>query len=222
MLVFDHGPLGYLSIAAHGHADALSIWVHRDGIPLIVDSGTYAYGADPEARNYFRGTTAHNTLTMSGQNSSQISGPFNWSRHARCTVNSVDPKKFEISAEHDGFVGTNHRRKIMMLDDGFIVEDSLHNPVAPAPVDVRFLLAPEHDVKLSKGSAIVLSRNREIMRVSCQGPLAWAGETKGNLDRNGWYSPCMGVRIAAVQLHLSGTLSSTDVQITRFVFPPKV
>ena len=27
VLTFDHGPTGYLSIAAHGHADTLSIWL---------------------------------------------------------------------------------------------------------------------------------------------------------------------------------------------------
>ena len=41
LLVMDHGPLGYLSIAAHGHADALSVWLHIDGQPIIVDAGTY-------------------------------------------------------------------------------------------------------------------------------------------------------------------------------------
>ena len=27
VFVFDHGPIGYLSIAAHGHADSLAIWL---------------------------------------------------------------------------------------------------------------------------------------------------------------------------------------------------
>src|SRR3546814_9740957 len=43
LLVLDHGPLGYLSIAAHGHADALAIWLHLAGCPVIVDAGTYLY-----------------------------------------------------------------------------------------------------------------------------------------------------------------------------------
>ncbi|MGB6122684.1 MAG: heparinase II/III family protein, partial [Bacteroidota bacterium] len=42
-LVFDSGPLGYLSLAAHGHADALSIVLNYDGRPFLVDPGTYAY-----------------------------------------------------------------------------------------------------------------------------------------------------------------------------------
>ena len=45
MIMMDHGPLGYLSIAAHGHADALAIWWHIDGQPVLVDAGTYLYHA---------------------------------------------------------------------------------------------------------------------------------------------------------------------------------
>ena len=36
-LTFDHGPLGYLAIAAHGHADALSLTMSIDGRPVLVD-----------------------------------------------------------------------------------------------------------------------------------------------------------------------------------------
>ena len=39
----DGGPHGFLSIAAHGHADALSIEVRHDGVDLFVDPGTYCY-----------------------------------------------------------------------------------------------------------------------------------------------------------------------------------
>jgi hypothetical protein len=40
VLTFDHGPIGYLSIAAHGHADTLSVWLSVGGQPVIVDAGT--------------------------------------------------------------------------------------------------------------------------------------------------------------------------------------
>ena len=43
MMVMDHGPLGHLSIAAHGHADALALWLHIDDQPVLVDAGTYLY-----------------------------------------------------------------------------------------------------------------------------------------------------------------------------------
>ncbi len=38
-LVFDHGPMGYGTLAAHGHADALSVWLSVDGAPVLIDAG---------------------------------------------------------------------------------------------------------------------------------------------------------------------------------------
>ena len=42
-LVADAGPLGYRSIAAHGHADALSFTLSVGGREFLIDPGTYAY-----------------------------------------------------------------------------------------------------------------------------------------------------------------------------------
>ena len=62
----DHGPHGYLSIAAHAHADALAIEVRVGGVDVLADPGTYCYGGDPTWRAYFRSTMAHNTLEVGG------------------------------------------------------------------------------------------------------------------------------------------------------------
>src|SRR5205085_8732813 len=58
-LVADAGPLGYRSIAAHGHADALSFTLSAGGREFLVDPGTYAYHTQARWRSYFRGTGAH-------------------------------------------------------------------------------------------------------------------------------------------------------------------
>ena len=77
-LVMDHGPLGYLSIAAHGHADALSVLLSIDGEPVLVDPGTYLYHSGGAWRDWFRSTRAHNTLTIADADQSVMSGAFNW------------------------------------------------------------------------------------------------------------------------------------------------
>ena len=46
-LLVDAGPLGYLSIAAHGHADALAFVLDIGDREILVDPGTYAYHTDP-------------------------------------------------------------------------------------------------------------------------------------------------------------------------------
>lgn len=78
----DAGGVGYLSIAAHGHADALAFTLAVGDEALLVDPGTFSYHYDPAARMYFRGTRAHNTITIDGEDQSQSGGLFLWTRKA--------------------------------------------------------------------------------------------------------------------------------------------
>jgi hypothetical protein len=81
-VVFDVGPLGYLGIAAHGHADALSVQLSAGGQPLLVDPGTFAYHGPIEWREHFRSTAAHNTVEIGGRSQSVSGGRFMWVGHA--------------------------------------------------------------------------------------------------------------------------------------------
>ena len=46
LIGIDHAALGYLSICAHAHADALSFQVFYEGKPVLVDPGTSLYHID--------------------------------------------------------------------------------------------------------------------------------------------------------------------------------
>ncbi len=63
-LVFGCGPLGD---GGHGHYDALSVEAYGLGHPLVVDPGRYTYAeGEPNWRHWFKGTAAHNTVTVDG------------------------------------------------------------------------------------------------------------------------------------------------------------
>lgn len=117
-LVADAGPLGYLSIAAHGHADALSFTLSVGGQPVLIDPGTYSYHAPPPWRDYFRGTSAHNTLRVDRQDQSVPAGKFLWLHHARarCDRWESTPERDRWEAAHDGYHRLDdpvtHRRSI--------------------------------------------------------------------------------------------------------------
>ena len=66
----DGGPHGYLSIAAHAHADALSVEVRYAGVDILADPGTYCYHGERAWRSYFRSTIAHNTAELGGRSQS--------------------------------------------------------------------------------------------------------------------------------------------------------
>ena len=57
VVVFDCGPLGYLSTAAHGHADALSFTLSAYGLEFLIDPGHCLLFVDDMWRDYFRGTS---------------------------------------------------------------------------------------------------------------------------------------------------------------------
>jgi hypothetical protein len=115
-LHFDAAPLGFLSIAAHGHADALSFILHVDGQPVFIDSGTYTYHTEAKWRNYFMGTLAHNTIRINKANQASIAGPTLWLDHFQSKVlASESNENFDkVKAQHNGYrkMGITHTREI--------------------------------------------------------------------------------------------------------------
>lgn len=104
-IVADAGPLGYQSIAAHGHADALAFTLSMAGHEFLVDPGTYAYHTERWWRDYFRGTAAHNTVRIDAENQSVIGGSFLWTQHARVSspLWRTDETGDRLFAAHDGY-----------------------------------------------------------------------------------------------------------------------
>lgn len=79
--VIDCGVHGVQS-CGHAHADALSFEFAAQGTTWLVDPGTFTYTGDAEMRDWFRSTTAHNTVTIDGEQQSITTGPFSWAHIA--------------------------------------------------------------------------------------------------------------------------------------------
>jgi hypothetical protein len=119
-VLFDCGELGFGSIAAHGHADALSITVRAFGTDVLVDPGTYDYFTHPQWRRYFRSTQAHNTIEVDEVDQSQQLGLFLWGAraNARCLEFRSDDTGVEVTGQHDGYRALSdpvvHRRQVRL------------------------------------------------------------------------------------------------------------
>ena len=119
----DAGPHGFLSIAAHAHADALSLEVRHDGTEILADPGTYCYQGEPDWRSYFRSTLGHNTVEIAHHDQSTSGGPTLWTRHARTHLIELEMDAAGQvslwSAEHDGYSSldppASHRRSVRLL-----------------------------------------------------------------------------------------------------------
>ena len=223
----DGGPHGYLSIAAHAHADALSVEVRYAGIDILADPGTYCYHGEPAWRSYFRSTIAHNTAELAGRSQSSESGPFMWARHAQAREIEIidDGDIARWTAEHDGYASldppTVHRRSVL-LDRASRSVDII-DEILGSSQDVRltFHFGPEVQVELD-GSCAALSWPRADTRgaawLQLPGVLRWSlhrGETDPIL---GWYSPGLGRRVPAFTLLGFGRWPSDAPLATRLEF----
>ena len=210
-MVMDHGQLGYLSIAAHGHADALSFTLSLDNEDIIVDPGTYLYHSGGAWRDWFRGTRAHNTITVGGTNQSVIAGPFNWSRKANCQLLDVQTgSNWLICATHDGYkkqFGVNHKRTISALADGIAIVDVLE-PALSSDLEIESVLqlAPGLNVENNGLQLVVKKGEHAVLKITYSHP----GDIKqiigGSETEGGWVSHAFGEKIEAVRLVWCGLM----------------
>jgi hypothetical protein len=212
-LTFDHGPLGYLSIAAHGHADALALTLSLDGEPVLVDPGTYLYGSGGAWRRWFRSTPAHNTLNLDGASQSVMSGPFNWSEKATARLDEAGAAPHPwLRASHDGY-----RRRF-----GRLVQRTLEIEAGRIAVTDQLLGGPPRAAELVFQLAPGLVATREEMSVTVQrGPEALlrldfpAGAlalvTGEDRPDGGWVAPRFGEKRAATRLSWRGPIGEGAV-----------
>lgn len=153
----DHAALGFGSIAAHGHADALSFQMLVDGISVFADPGTYIYHCWIKERDKFRKTINHNTLCLINskgeyKDQSQMLGAFMWGQRATCRL--IDYKIGDevdiLVAKHDGYKPITHRREFKWNKNQ--CELSIVDSVTQVtPYVVTFMLGADLSVKKQNG-----------------------------------------------------------------------
>jgi hypothetical protein len=222
-LTFDHGPLGYLSIAAHGHADALSLTLSLDGEPVLVDPGTYLYGSGGEWRRWFRSTPAHNTLNLEGVSQSTMSGAFNWSDKAaaRLEETGTEPNPW-LRATHDGYrrrFGRIAQRTVTIEAGKFAVTDQLLGG-PPLPAELVFQLAPGLTAMLAGNSVSVSRRGDILLRLDFPTDAITLATGEERVD-GGWVSPRFGEKLPATRLSWHGEIGEGAVTTWLTPLAPK-
>ncbi|MFE7314692.1 alginate lyase family protein [Streptomyces sp. NPDC057555] len=220
----DGGPHGFLSIAAHAHADALSVEVRHDGVDVLADPGTFCYHGQPEWRRYFRSTLGHNTLELDGGDQSGSGGPFLWTRHARSRVLVAHPSGASDEgvarwcAEHDGYQGSVHRRRVELASAQreLRVVDEVRGR-RRAAVRLAFHLGPAIAAELA-GNRAVLTWTRDGADRSAvldlPGQLRWRAHRGETAPPLGWYSAGFGRKEPATTLVGTGFADGAEGFIT--------
>ncbi len=137
--LLDVGPVGPDYLPGHAHADTLSCELSCFGQRVLVNSGTSVYGTGKE-RARQRGTAAHNTVCVAGEDSSEVWGGFRVARRARPVGLHIERQEngFFVSCAHDGYLRLpgrpqhcrqwHWRRGTVLIEDTVLVPS--HDAVA--------------------------------------------------------------------------------------------
>lgn len=137
----------------HAHADMLSFVLECNNRPVIVDAGISTYENSAE-RQFQRSTAAHNTVTVDGQNQSEVWGSFRVGRRAKLSLYTDLPEN--VVASHNGYKkgkGLTHIRSFYMYqDDSFCVTDKILGNHLEKPFLCQSYLHFDHalNIKLEK------------------------------------------------------------------------
>jgi hypothetical protein len=227
-IVADAGPLGYLSIAAHGHADALSFTLSIAGHEFLIDPGTFAYHTDQKWRDYFRGTGAHNTLRIDGKDQSVIGGNFLWTHHARTTCHNFELSgvRQRLVASHDGYhrlsAPATHRRTWTYLPDRrlLVIDDEVATGGAHT-IELHWHFGKDCEVELFADHVIVKCREA-VLALHWQKGLS-SSLTSANIDPPlGWISHRFDQKVPCNVLTLSQNIAGNWMGRTelRISLPP--
>ena len=197
LLIADVADIGPNYIPGHGHADVLSFELSLFGERLIVNSGisTYKPGDD---RNIQRGTLSHSTVSIDGENSSEVWGGFRVARRAKVfnLRTFQEDNKIEFSACHDGYKRLNgkiiHCRK-WNVSDGFLEVLDFITGNGKHLVSSVLPLHPNVVVSKVQNDSIDLKIKGKMVKISFKG--------KGSLlVKESYYHPEFGLSIRNKQL----------------------
>lgn len=192
----DAAPVGPDYLPGHAHADTLSFELSLGSQRVVVNGGVSVYGVGPD-RQYERSTTAHSTVEIDGENSSEVWAGFRVGRRARVTETSASAEgdRLLVRAAHDGYRWRPgrpiHRRTWSMSAGDLIIRDEIIGSARQAIA--RFHFAPGVTAEIGADGCsgdLVLPGGRRM---------AWRTSAPAQIAPDEW-RPRFGVRIPSSQL----------------------
>jgi hypothetical protein len=198
-LLIDAGPLG-AGNGGHGHADALSICLVRQGLHLLMDPGTFEYIGTSGERARLRGTAAHNTMQVDGCDQADSTGPFSWKNSPRIKVEQwITGQDFDLfQGSHDGYSRLAspviHRRWVFHKKGGFWLVWDVAEGRGPHQLDIVWHLGPT--LSSSSPEQHLFTGKRETLALLTAERRGWSR----SLRREEW-SPAYGHRESSSVVH---------------------
>jgi uncharacterized heparinase superfamily protein len=208
-LICDCAEVGPDYLPGHAHADTLSFELSLAGNRVLVNSGVSEYGNQAE-RQRQRGTAAHNTVIVNGQNSSETWDGFRVARRARALLRDARGNgTIIIEGCHDGYArlpGRNRHTRRWILDRHSLrIEDLISGEFQHA--EARLHLHPAVDVHISTPERVTLYSGGHHLAI-----LHFRGAASVEVARSTWHAGFgVSVENTVVTAGFKGASLSTDI-----------
>ncbi|EPN8916476.1 heparinase II/III family protein [Vibrio vulnificus] len=208
-VLFDHANVGPDYLPGHAHADTLSFELSIGKQRVFVNSGTSLYGVSAE-RLRQRQTAAHNTVSVTNLDSSQVWSGFRVAKRAYAKLHktSREGQKVEIVASHDGYMKqrpkVTHTRSLDCTPERVIISDALSKAV---PACFHLHIHPEVDViNLSEKEVSIMINGELLCVLASSKPIAIKDST--------WH-PEFGKTIANKKIEINFANGNLKTEITK-------
>jgi hypothetical protein len=205
-LLITNGVVGTAGFGNHKHNDLLGFEYHVGGEAVIVDPGSYVYTSDPEARNLFRGTKSHSTISIDDQEQNEIRPEWLFRMFEKASPQHVvvreDSDAFEYCGRHTGYTRLRepivHERTFRFLrSDGSLVISDVLEGRGDHHLRWHFHFAPGVAIAPAGSGDVEIRTSLRVLRMTVPSLLKTA-------IASSWYSPSYGVRVPCVTLDLEG------------------
>ncbi len=202
-LIFDCGPIGD---GGHGHYDQLSVEIASGGRPLLIDPGRYTYSeAPPNWRRWFKGTAAHNTVTVDGLDQTPYARrkPRGGAASGRLLARGTAPRLDLVAGQctSPAYEAVHSRAVLFVGTEYWLVADYLEG-VREHIYELRWHLGPEagRNIAIQDGCPGTIAADGVALTVTPGFPLR---------IEDGWFAPRYGVKHSAPVVAMAVRATST-------------
>jgi uncharacterized heparinase superfamily protein len=153
---------------------------------------------DGDIRRYNRGNDGHNTVTIDGENQSEVWGAHRCARRARPLYGRLRKQEdgsLLFAGAHDGYRRLKgqpiHHRTIIWSGETYLIEDRVEGQESH-DLESRLHIHPTLSVEVADGSAMIRAGADLLATISTKGGMIEATD--------GWYCPEFGLQQPLVDM----------------------
>jgi hypothetical protein len=224
-VLVDAGSFGPGS-AGHSHSDTLSLVVRHGETEILVDAGTFTYVADRRRRDWFRGSSAHNTVRIDGLSQAEPAGPFRWISPPSTRIHGFErsPDRASVDAECR-YQGLLHRRRVVVCSPVLlIVVDDIEGAAGEHIVEQFWhpgqpvTKVSDHCYRIGSGARITFAAGATVTSGVGE-EHGWRSRVFGSIEPAPWllasYRGALPVRLAAaIEITPSGSSAVLAIEDT--------